>query len=149
MPANIAETVEALFDKNNTVAYKALQTLQKESEETNGVYAYMDRLCGMLDSDNSYLRTKGLVLIACNAKWDEDYKIDAILDQYLAHITDAKPITARQCIKMLPVLAKYKPDLKEDILSALRAADLSRYSGSMRPLVYQDLREACETIQGL
>lgn len=149
MPANIAETVEALFDKNNAVAYKALQTLQKETEETNGVYAYMDRLCGMLDSDNSYLRTRGLVLIACNAKWDEDYKIDAILDQYLAHITDVKPITARQCIKMLPMLAKYKPDLKEDILSALRAADLSRYSGSMQPLVYQDLREACETIQGL
>ena len=41
---NIAETFELLFDKNNNVAYKALQILQKESEETDCVYSYMDRL---------------------------------------------------------------------------------------------------------
>ena len=35
MSANIAETFELLFDKNNNVAYKALQDLQKESEETD------------------------------------------------------------------------------------------------------------------
>lgn len=37
MSLNIAETFELLFDKNNNVAYKALQELQKESEETNCV----------------------------------------------------------------------------------------------------------------
>ena len=51
---------DVLFDKNNNVAYKALQELQKESEKTNSVYIYMDRLGDMLDSDNSYIRTRGL-----------------------------------------------------------------------------------------
>ena len=51
---NIAETFELLFDKNNSVAYKALQRLQKESEKTDCVYPYMNRLSDMLDSDNSY-----------------------------------------------------------------------------------------------
>lgn len=64
MLLNIAETFELLFDKNNNVAYKALQELQKESEETDCIYAYMDRLGDMLDSDNSYIRTRGLVLLA-------------------------------------------------------------------------------------
>ena len=45
---NIAETFELLFDKNNNVAYKALQKLQKESAETDCVYPYMDRLSDML-----------------------------------------------------------------------------------------------------
>ena len=54
MSVNITETFELLFDKNNNVAYKALQELQKESEETDCVYPYMDRLSNMLDSDNSY-----------------------------------------------------------------------------------------------
>ena len=75
MSVNIAETFELLFDKNNSVAYKALQLLQKESEETNCVYPYMDRLSDMLDSDNSYIRTRGLTLLAHNAKWDKDYKM--------------------------------------------------------------------------
>ena len=61
MSVHVAETFELLFDKNNTVAYKALQELQKESENTNSVYPYMDRLSDMLDSDNSYIRTRGLV----------------------------------------------------------------------------------------
>ena len=100
MSVNIAETFQLLFNKNNNVAYKALQTLQKQSKETDCVYPYMDRLSDMLDSDNSYIRTRGLTLIACNAKWDKDYKIDEIIDKYLKHITDIKPITARQCIKL-------------------------------------------------
>lgn len=53
--------------KDNNIAYKALQLLQKESQETNCVYFYMDRLSDMLDSDNSYVRTRGLILFAHNA----------------------------------------------------------------------------------
>ena len=37
MSVNIAETFELLFDKNNSVAYKALQELQKESKKTDCV----------------------------------------------------------------------------------------------------------------
>ena len=149
MPLNIAETFELLFDKNNNTAYKALQELQKESEETDCVYAYMDRLGDMLGSDNSYIRTRGLVLPACNAKWDKDNKIDEIIDEYLRHITDVKPITARQCIKMLPVIAREKPELRNDICSALQKADISFYDDSMQPLVYKDIQKALKEIQKL
>lgn len=149
MPINIAETFELLFDKNNNVAYKALQELQKESVETDNVYPYMDRLGDMLDNDNSYIRTRGLILLAYNAKWDKDYKIDEIIDKYLKHITDIKPITARQCIKLLPIVAKHKPELKNDILSALHKANTSIYDDSMQPLVYKDIQNSLKEIQKL
>lgn len=149
MSANIVETFELLFDKNNNVAYKALQELQKESEETDCVYPYMDRLSDMLDSDNSYIRTRGLILLAYNSKWDKDYKIDEAIDKYLKHITDVKPITARQCIKLLPIIAKYKPKLKNDILSALHKANIFVYNDSMQPLVYKDIQKALKEIQKL
>lgn len=149
MSMNIAETFELLFDKNNKVAYKALQELQKESEKTDHVYPYMDRLSDMLDSGNSYIRTRGLILIAYNAKWDKDYKIDEVIDDYLKHITDVKPITARQCIKLLPVIAENKLELKNDISSALQKADISFYDDSMQPLVYKDIQKALKKIQKL
>lgn len=149
MPVNIAETFELLFDKNNNVAYKALQELQKESEKTNSVYVYMDKLGDMLDSDNSYIRTRGLVLLAYNARWDIDNKIDEIIDEYLKHITDVKPITARQCIKLLPMIAREKPELRNDICSALQKADISFYDDSMQPLVYKDIQKALKEIQKL
>ena len=138
-----------MFDKNNNVAYKAFQELQKESEETDCVYPFIDRLSDMLDSDNSYIRTRGLTLLAYNAKWDKEYKVDEIIDEYLKHITDVKPITARQCIKLLPIIAKHKPELKNDILSALNKANISIYDYSMQPLVYKDIQKALKEIKKL
>lgn len=103
----------------------------------------------MLDSDNSYIRTRGLVLLACHAKWDVDYKIDELIDKFLRHITDVKPITARQCMKVLPILAKYKPELKDDIFSALYKADISIYDDSMQPLICKDIQKVLKEIQKL
>jgi len=147
MQMDIAETFELLFDKNNNVAYQALQKLQEESDRTDKVYFYMDLLGDMLDSDHSYIRTRSLVLIAYNAKWDKDYKIDEIIDKYLKHITDSKPITARQCIKLLPMIAKHKLELKNDIISALQKADISIYTDSMQSLVYKDIQHALAELQ--
>lgn len=149
MLGNIGETFKLLFDKNNNVAYKAFQELQKESEETDCVYPFIDRLSDMLDSDNSYIRTRGLTLLAYNAKWDKEYKVDEIIDEYLKHITDVKPITARQCIKLLPIIAKHKPELKNGILSALNKANISIYDYSMQPLVYKDIQKALKEIKKL
>ena len=123
--------------------------LQKECEESDKVYCYMDRLTGMIDSDNSYIRTRGLTLIAYNAKWDKDNKIDEIIDKYLKHIEDIKPITARQCIKLLPIIAKNKPELKDDIVSALQKANVYFYAESMQPLVYKDIQKSLKDIEKL
>ena len=68
---------------------------------------------------------------------------------YLKHITDVKPITARQCIKLLPMIAKDKPELRNDICSALERADISFYDDSMQPLVYKDIQKALKEIQKL
>ena len=84
-----------------------------------------------------------------NAKWDKEYKIDEIIDEYLKHITDVKPITARQCIKLLPIIAKYKPELRNDILFALNKANISIYDDSMQSLVCKDIRKALKEIEKL
>lgn len=149
MRENITETFQLLFDKNNNIAYKALLSLQQISEESNVLYGYMDRLRDMMESSNSYIRTRGLTLIAYNARWDEDYKIDEMLDAYLKQITDSKPVTARQCIKLLPLIAKHKPELREDILKALQNADISIYADSMGPLVHKDIQNSLDEIRNL
>ena len=89
---NIAEWVHMLRCPNNREAYRALQSLQEASDLENAVYAYIDTFIEMMRDSNSYIRTRGLTLIACNAKWDEEGKIDRIIDEYLGHATDNKPI---------------------------------------------------------
>ena len=135
----IAVLVEGLFSKDNDAAYSCLRQLQAESEGSNAVYAHFDTFAEMLSSDNSYVRTRGLLLIATNARWDVDHKIDEVIDRYLKHIEDVKPITARQCIKVLPEIAKYKPELAGDIRRALQHANTGKYKNTMQPLVQKDI----------
>ena len=146
---NLSFLIKSLSDKNNTAACGAMKTLVELSEQSGEVYAYMDTFIEMLESSNSYVRNRGLKLIAANARWDTDFKIDEIIDDYLKHITDPKPITARQCIAALPKIAASKPDLKEDILKALSRADASHYPDSMRGLVFKDIQNVLREVEGI
>jgi hypothetical protein len=142
----ISELVDGLFDKDNKTAYLCLQKLEVASEQDNSVYPFFDTFAGMMDHENSYIRTRGLLLIAANAKWDVDFKINEIIDKYLTHILDEKPITSRQCIHALPRIAACKPDLVEVIVAALEKANPERYASSMQTLVFKDIRAALERI---
>lgn len=146
---DIENLVNGLMDADNNHAYQCLKQLEDESAKSSAVYPYFDLFVEMLDNTNSYIRTRGIVLISANAKWDVNYKIDEIIDKYLNHITDIKPITARQCIKSLSALVQYKPELKDDVINALHMANLSRYKQSMRPLVQKDIQNALEAIKKL
>lgn len=144
--SNIQELVSGLKDENDKYAYQCLKQLELESLNSDAVYPYFDLFSTMLDDPNSYIRTRGILLIAANAKWDSDYKIDEIIDRLLKHIMDDKPITARQCIKSLPTIAKHKPDLKDDICNALRTANPQIYKSSMQSLIYKDIQDALNAI---
>ena len=102
MSKGAEELLELLTSRNNSQAYQALKALEEMSAEGNCLYPHMDKFIAMASSGNSYVRMRGLALIARNAKWDVDGKIDGIIDRYLEHVTDEKPICARQCIKLLP-----------------------------------------------
>ena len=142
----ISELITGLFNDDNKAAYKCLQELEAASELDKSVYQFFDTFADMMDNDNSYIRTRGLLLISANAKWDEDSKIDEIIDKYLKHILDEKPVTSRQCIKALPNIAECKPDLVEVIVTALKRANPERYASSMQPLILKDIRAALEKI---
>ena len=137
----IDELVKQLRSPSNRDAYSALKTLEELSDSCDAAYAHIEDYIDMMVDPNSYVRTRGLALISRNAKWDEKGRIDEVIDKYLTHVTDEKPITARQCVKAMVTLGQAKPHLVPKIASALRYADLSRYPDSMRPLVQGDIRD--------
>ena len=148
MIEKVEELLEFLTSRNNSQAYQALKALEEMSAESNCLYPHMDKFIAMASSGNSYVRTRGLALIAHNAKWD----VDGIIDGYLEHITDEKPICARQCIKLLPLLAEAKPALAPKIVinkteNEFTAQIPHRYADSMRPLVQNDTRDSLLAIE--
>lgn len=112
-----------------------------ESQETDEWYKYFDDFASLLNHPKSFVRNRALYILAANAQWDEENRFDLIISDFLAHITDEKPITARQCIKALAQVGSAKPQYIPVILSCLQSADLSKYKESMRPLIEKDIAE--------
>lgn len=135
-----------LTGRDQNAAYASLLALEAESAESDGVYPYFDGFAAMLTAKSGLVRTRGLRLIAANARWDSGGKLEELLPEYLRHILDPKPVTARQCIQALPRIAAAKPALAPALRSALAEADFSRYADSMAPLLEQDRAAALEQI---
>ncbi|WRS28435.1 SufBD protein [Oscillospiraceae bacterium MB08-C2-2] len=143
---DVEGAVIGLTDRNPNTGHDCLKSLLEASRLGDSVYPYFQRFAEMLESENSYIRTRGLLLIAANARWDQEYQLDEIIDSCLRHIMDEKPTVSRQFIAALPEMALYKPKLAGDICDALRKARPSRYKASMAPLIRQDIAAALEKI---
>ena len=119
----------------------------EESRASDVWYPCFDRFAELLGHKNSLVRNRAIAILATNARWDREGKFDALLDEFLSHIIDVKPITARQCVAALPEVAEAKPELIPRIRAALEQADLSKYPDSMQPLVLKDIMAALQNIK--
>ena len=135
------DIIAKLTTKNDKYACAIADKIISESQDTDEWYEYFDAFASLLNHPKSLVRNRVLYILAANAQWDDENRFDAILEDYLAHITDEKPITARQCIKTLVQVGMAKPQYIPRILSCFHDADLSKYKDSMRPLIEKDIEE--------
>ena len=133
--------VAKLTLKDNKYACALADKIISESRETDEWYEYFDDFASLLDHPKSLVRNRAMHILAANAQWDEENRFDGIISDFLTHITDEKPITARQCVKALAQVGLAKPQYIPKILSCLKNADLSKYKDSMRPLIEKDIAE--------
>lgn len=145
---DIDACIARLAGKDAKDAYAFSLQIAAESRGSDAWYPYFDQFTALLRHKNSLVRNRAISILAANARWDTGGKFDALLDEFLSHVTDIKPITARQCVAALPEIAAARPELLPRIRAALEQADLSGYSDSMRPLVLKDIMAALQIMDG-
>jgi len=87
----------------------------------------------------SLVRNRVIAVLAANTKGTSSERFGPLLDELLRHITDEKPITARQCIQAMPEIAEAHPSMIPRIRQALENADLTGSRDSMQPLLSKDI----------
>lgn len=140
------DCIARLTGKDAKAAYAFAQKITAESRVSDVWYPLFGSFAALLEHKNSLVRNRAISILAANVRWDMENKFDPLLDEFLSHVTDVKPITARQCIASLPEIAEAKPELIPRIRTALEQADLSGYPDSMRPLVLKDIMAALQKI---
>ena len=142
------DIIAKLTSKDDKFACAFADKIIAESRETDEWFEYLDEFAGLLDNPKSLVRNRAVYILAANAQWDDENRFDSVMPAFFAHITDEKPITARQCIKALAQVGQAKPQYIPVILSSLRSADLSKYKDSMRPLLEKDITETEKILTG-
>lgn len=138
-PEDISKLVPLLALKEDNIRYQAFLLLKERSAIAGDVFPYWQTFLEKLQSDNSYQRSIGLMLISENARWDKKSKTAAALDAYCNCLTDEKPITIRQCVQGLKPVVSSHPELGGAIGERLTALDLTTIKETMRKLVLQDI----------
>lgn len=141
------DCIARLTGKDAKDAYAYSRQIVEESRASDAWYPGFDRFAELLHHKNSLVRNRAIAILAANARWDREGRFDALLDEFLSHVADAKPITARQCVAALPEVAEAKPELIPRIRTALEQADLSGCPDSMQPLILRDIVAALQSMK--
>ncbi len=144
---DLAFLAGCLAEKDDKIRYPAFLLMQTRSLYHKDVYPFWDLFVSKLKSDNSFQRTIGFTLMAANARWDDEKKLDAELDAYLAFLGDDKPITVRLGIQSLLEVVPYKEALLPRIADRLMGLNLGGIRETMRKLVFRDILQVLSEIR--
>jgi hypothetical protein len=136
---DVAFLVDELSEKDDKLRYNAFLLLQAYSAFASLVYGYWDVLAQKLNSDNSYQRSLGVMLMAENIRWDSEGKFAASLSKYLACCSDEKFITARQTMQALTKIAGITKAYNKTIAQHISLLDFSKYKVNQQSLLKKDL----------
>jgi hypothetical protein len=116
----IKKYIEDLGSTDDKIRLNALQFLLKETEsKVDWVYEVWDHLLEKLESENSYQRSIGILMLCNLAKSDTEDRLSSVLDRLLVHTEDEKFITSRQCIQNIWKVAATTEINRENVLKHL------------------------------
>jgi hypothetical protein len=138
--------VEVLSEKDDKLRYTAFLLLQSNSRIFPFVYDHWGELENKLDSDNSYQRSLGIMLIAENVRWDKEDKFSKTIGKYLRCCSDEKFITARQTVQGLETVLKATGKFNDEIRNYLTNLQLSQYKENQQKLLTKDISNVLNII---
>lgn len=145
--SDLTSLISMLENKDTSAAYKALQELEKISDETGAIYGYIEKFVGMISSEKYVIRVRGFRLFCKQARWDREFIIDENFDAALHILSDEKPTAVRQALAALSDIVRYKPDLREVVKKAVSDINYLRYKDTMHSLIAKDIQGVLDLIR--
>ena len=136
---NKEEIFNIFYGKETWDIWRKFQEIESSIDESKLLYEFFDDIKKMLLDEKSYIKMRGFRIICKLSKWDNDNKINNIIDILLQVLDDEKPTIVRQCLSSLNNLLLYKIELSEKVENKLKKLDLSKYKDTMKPLIKKDI----------
>ena len=132
---------QMITNKNIMVYYHCYYILDKASSRNPGLF-YKDwkKFEKLLDHENSYHRTIGLVMISNLIKIDKEKFFDEISDKYFMFINDKKITTARDCVVNTGKVLRQRPDYIDKVIKLyLEMEKICEFKENQKALLLYDI----------
>ena len=124
----LAELLENLWSKNETLRYNSHKVLfQITEEKPQALYSKWDYFVKFLDSDNTYHKLSSVLLLANLTCADKDNKFEKIFNKYYSLLEDKSFITAAYVCGASGKIANAKPKLQTKITNKLLSIDKTHH----------------------
>ena len=147
VPMEYLHFMDMIQDKNDDAAYAEAKRIAAASEFSDEYCRYIPEFVEMLSHKKSYMRSRAMILICSQARWDESGAIAEYLPQILKLLHDEKPTVVRQSLNALKEIAVFRPELCKVIMEELEKINLSKYRESMAGLIQKDIDELQDVIR--
>ncbi len=138
MESNVKEYINNLKSTDDKIRLDALQhTLEITERKVDWVYEVWDDLVQRLDDGNSYQRSIAIMVLCNLVKSDSQGRLTGSLDRLLAHTSDEKFITSRQCIQNIWKVALSGGQIREKVVAHLE----KRFGGCSQEKHYNLIRQ--------
>jgi len=138
---DIMDMIEWLSEPEDAVFYPSFQMLQKRSQDTEDVYKYWEVFRNKLKSENSKQRSIGLLMIACNVRWDSENRFEELFDEFFTLLHDEQESTIRQCIVSLRNVVPYTCALHKKIAEKLMEVDIYHLKETVKQNILKEILE--------
>jgi len=147
MDSEIEKFLNDTESKDNKIRFDAFTKLLEITDTRVDWFSdVFDDLSNRLESDNSYQRSIGMMLLCNLAKSDKDKLLQKALPDILNLLEDEKFITRRQCIQNIWKIAVAENELFSTIVEALEIKFVKCSSENHYNLIRQDIVSALYSI---
>ena len=148
MHRDVRKHIDDLSSTDDAIRLNALQTLLKLTETpVDWVYEVWEILLEKLDSENSYQRSIGIMLLCNLAKSDMEGRMKSALDRLLLYTRDEKFITSRQCLQNIWKIAAANKSNRAKVLKHLEERFLECENEKHYNLLRQDIVQSILALQ--
>jgi hypothetical protein len=127
-PESLDDLIDVILHDKTSLKYGCEKVVRAVSESRPDlVYPWFDRIVGLLDHDNNFLRWGAIITIANLSAADPQNKFDAVFNRYYAFIDGQDMVAAANVVGHSWKIAASKPVLVPKIVDRMLAVQRARY----------------------
>lgn len=128
--------LKGISSDNAKVKYRCAKVLRNLSDTNPEVlYPKWDFFVEMLESENTFLKSDAVYIIANLTRIDSGKKFERIFRNFYRLLDDKSMITAANLVKASPIIAKTKPELQSEITNRLLSIDETHHGSECKNVI--------------